>query len=187
MFRESNPDDSTAEESRQQTPCRTFPFSVRVKRCFIRSVMPLQLTDGAIQEDTTVSGTLSPKWRRIWSIPTCNNLKAKKQFQPNPQDYSGGNCGTVSLLCWQGRATAQIVFFPRFIHSAVSICLHLSWLKNNPLFDQVVFRHLLLLKHANLGCNTVFFLMLSHYFLHDLLFRFFFLFFCTSFFKTRGT
>lgn len=59
----------------------------------------------------------------------------------------------------------------------MSICLHLSWLKNNPLFDQVVFRHLLLLKHANLGCNTVFFLMLSHYFLHDLLFRFFFFFF----------
>lgn len=121
--REPKPDDSTAEESRQQTPCRTFPFSVRVKRCFIRSVMPLQLTDGAIQEDTTVSGTLSSKWRRIWSIPTCNNLKAKKQFQPNSQDYSGGNCGTVSLLCWQGRATAQIVFSPvSFILQWVFVC-----------------------------------------------------------------
>lgn len=46
-----------------RTPCRTFPLSVHVQRCFIRSVMPLQPTDGALQEDTTVYGTLPSKWR----------------------------------------------------------------------------------------------------------------------------
>lgn len=56
--------------------------------------------------------------------------------------------GRWGLLCWQGRATAQIVF-PPFHSFCRCICLHLSPLKSNLLFWQVTLRHLL--KKYNTG------------------------------------
>lgn len=56
-------------------------FLSHVKRCFIRSVMPLQLADGAIQEDRLLQsvGPYHPSDVLYDPSPICNNLKAKKK------------------------------------------------------------------------------------------------------------
>lgn len=121
---------------RQQTPCRTFPLSAHVKRCFIRSVMPLQPTDRATQEDTTVCGTLPSKWRPVWSNLTCYLTEAKTQFQLKKKKqriYSGDDSRTTTLLCWQGKGgkCANCCFFLSWFHSFCRVnlfctCHHLK-------------------------------------------------------------
>lgn len=105
-----NVDEWTAGESQSEAPCRTLPLAIPVKRCFPGSVMPLQLTDGATQEDPPVHGTWTSKWRPARYIPTRFILKAQKQLHHNSRDYSGGGpwpaaadkVGSKCANCWSG-------------------------------------------------------------------------------------
>lgn len=112
-----------------QTPCRAFPLSTHTKRCFIRSVMPLQ---PAVRADTgryySVWGPYHPS-DVLYDQPRLVIFSRQKtQFQRKPEDYSRGDSRT--LLCWQGKgANAQkclFFFLVSFIHSAGTILFALG-------------------------------------------------------------
>lgn len=112
-----------------QTPCRAFPLSTHTKRCFIRSVMPLQ---PAVRADTgryySVWGPYHPS-DVLYDQPRLVIFSRQKtQFQRKPEDYSRGDSRT--LLCWQGKgANAQKCLFFSSFHSFIlqgQYCLHLE-------------------------------------------------------------
>lgn len=76
-------------------------FLPHVKRCFIRSVMPLQLTDGAIQEDRLLQsmGPYHPSDDLYDQSRFVIISKKKKIFQRNSEDYRGRGSRTDSLQC----------------------------------------------------------------------------------------
>lgn len=83
-------------------PCRAFPPSVRMKRCFIRSVMLLQ---PAVTADT---GRYHSVWDLTILVTSCmiildllSSRNNETQFRRKLEDYSEGDCRTP--LSWQGR------------------------------------------------------------------------------------
>lgn len=123
-------------------PCLELARSLRTKRRFIFSAVPLQLIDGATQEDPPECGTVPSNWSSMISPELLFSRRRRSGIIRDPKGLFPRR-----LLCldevW-AQTCKSFLFFPPLPDYHLNIYLHLSPLRRDasPLSTRSFFTHL---------------------------------------------